>query len=768
MEEATPRELGIAKLNQGFAELFSRDRSNEYDRIGCLVMHWKELEPGEEGFRTEAVAVRDFFKRRLHYSATIYEIPSQNCQHAVRRKVHEFLEEFMGQNDLAIIHYGGHGDEDAKKGEDGRPQRRGVWARTSKKSDTEGVVDWSDIQPSLRDSKGHVLVLLDCCYAGQSARATETVIPSNVELQAACAMNVTTVGPGPWSFSMAWLRVAEEMLSQKGHITIAEMHHALSTRENRLQDGPQHWPLQRGKRTIRLEPLYSVHERKLNQDATAVMLQLKIMTRGPLDDSLLEDFHEWVKEYAPRRIVSMQATQLALDLKDFITQSRGRTQSRTTMKAMDPSSRAHIRSIWGAFTGNVIGALRTLALGVSVDGGNESITEEKRVEQFLNEFNDNVQAVQRVVERGVISLPALQKHDAILQSLRDPALQQLGIAETLRIRLLCEDSQHDDFCLKDKGVGLGTLQIPAVQSPLMEHYDSTFGEILVEYKRYDAGIEEAYRKDCESKVNRLAGVLQSALPATYHTPKCLGWLHEEKHSRFVLVFAKPDPERHGPITLREIIDYHNGSSEHRPSPGIKQPSLGERFLIARKLGEALLKWHTAGWVHQGIGSHNVVFLQNPDGSVEYSEPYLCGFEFSRRTSDLSRDKHLYHTDFQIYQHPERQGLIPATRHTKKHDIYSFGLLLVEIALWDSIPSLFQSSIDKRGLSAVQKLVIHHMHQRQRLGHAMGGPYEAATMVCLKGNFDTIVEENDIKLELAREFERKVLGELAADPTRARL
>lgn len=94
-------------------------------------------------------------------------------------------------------------------------------------------------------------------------------------------------------------------------------------------------------------------------------------------------------------------------------------------------------------------------------------------------------------------------------------------------------------------------------------------------------------------------------------------------------------------------------------------------------------------MHEGITSHNIVFLRNKNGSIEYIEPYLCGFDFSRRHGDLSRDKHLYHSDFQIHNHLERQGEIPEHQHSKKHDIYSFGLLLVEIAFWDSIMACFR-------------------------------------------------------------------------------
>lgn len=69
------------------------------------------------------------------------------------------------------------------------------------------------------------------------------------------------------------------------------------------------------------------------------------------------------------------------------------------------------------------------------------------------------------------------------------------------------------------------------------------------------------------------------------------------------------------------------------------------------------------------------------------------------------------------------------------------------------------------MAAVQKLVITHM--KAQIIHAVGERYEAATMLCLKGDFETDAGENDLRLEFAKEFEWKVLRELNADPSLVR-
>ena len=751
----------LAQVNQDWAEYFSRDRSTDYDSVGCLLFTWKEAD--HEGYKTEALALRDFFRTRLNYRATHYEIPSHQCQHAVRVKLLEFLGTLMStKKSLAIIFYGGHGDKDTTLDEDGRRPRRGVWARTGRRLSQDEVVNWSDIQTSLGEFTGDVFVLLDCCYAAQAGRTSQGIIPPNVELQAACAMGLTTPLPGRWSFSTKWLEVGNEMLDEKGYIVISETHHALGNRNNQLAETPQYSPLQRGKGTIRLDPLPSIQIANGKQSLGAAILELKVIARGPADDNLFEEIHEWVKTYAPRRVLSIEATQLALDLRDFIAPSGTGSRSSTVIKDLDEPSRRNIQNAWSTLTSWVSGAAKSMSSNLSIDWASGEVTDELKVDSFLKELDSNIQAVQRLIERGLTTLPALQEQEPLLQALRDPDLQKLGVTESLRIKFLSKFIQHEDYSLQESCSRSQGSREPVGHIPLIEANHPTYGQILVEYKRYDSSTGDRHREDCERRINRLAGILRSAHPSTFHTPNCLGWFHEPKLSRFALMFAKPQPDRHLPITLRQIIDSHHERADTKKLETLRRPSLAERFEIARKLCHAILKWHTTGWVHQGIGSFNVVFLHNQEGSVQYDEPYLCGFEFSRRHSDLSRDKNLYHSDFQTYLHPERQGELPEYRHTKKHDIYSFGLLLAEIAAWDTIPALFENSISRRGIKAVQKLVINYM--RGLLSHTMGEAYEAAVMLCLKGNFEAVVDDEDTKLELVGEFEKRVLGRLNADPT----
>lgn len=188
-----------------------------------------------------------------------------------------------------------------------------------------------------------------------------------------------------------------------------------------------------------------------------------------------------------------------------------------------------------------------------------------------------------------------------------------------------------------------------------------------------------------------------------------------------------------------------------------RPSLGQRFKLVPALGQLLLKWHSVGWVHESISSLNIIFFRNrDDNTVYYSRFDLHGWSFSRFTSqhstprqgedDLLRD---------MYQHPSRQGNTPPERHTKEHDIYSFGVLLFEIGCWDRMSGMFGELLRNRRVDLIRDEMLSRTHE---LAQQMGTAYSAATRFCLNNDFD-IQEDDKVQSKLARMFEHRVLGRL---------
>jgi hypothetical protein len=102
------------------------------------------------------------------------------------------------------------------------------------------------------------------------------------------------------------------------------------------------------------------------------------------------------------------------------------------------------------------------------------------------------------------------------------------------------------------------------------------------------------------------------------------------------------------------------------------------------------------------------------------------------------------------------------RHTANHDYYSFGLLLVEIGIWDHIPNLLKSHIQRKGPAGIQEKLIKHMEDK--LSHSMGEAYEQATMTCLEAKLASEVEGAGMMQNVVKRFEHRVLEALEANPT----
>jgi hypothetical protein len=163
-----------------------------------------------------------------------------------------------------------------------------------------------------------------------------------------------------------------------------------------------------------------------------------------------------------------------------------------------------------------------------------------------------------------------------------------------------------------------------------------------------------------------------------------------------------------------------------------------------------------GWVHQGIASYNIVFFYDDVGNVDYANPYLCGFEYARHEGAPSSARIVEQFELNVYRHPERQG-IPNASHHKEHDIYSYGVLLLEIGLWDLAEELFRSR--KKEITPRDMAKRLRNTARKELGFYAGTAYQNATTLCLDTSLGVDVADEKIDLFLAKSFEDDVLAEI---------
>ena len=213
------------------------------------------------------------------------------------------------------------------------------------------------------------------------------------------------------------------------------------------------------------------------------------------------------------------------------------------------------------------------------------------------------------------------------------------------------------------------------QDPLEVAYEEV--KVLVERPSSDTVISEVNLKDIAGFLSyRLSqkGVLTRAESSNRGLLRCLGYRMEPSPE---LVFALPQSTRQ-PQTLRNLI-----ASKHAHP-------LDFRFQLARKLSEAVLEVAAARLVHKSIRTETILIVE-PTGLAEgTANDHFRGFgDVFLTTWSLLRDVsgQTLHTGGSqwaenLYRHPKRQGLDVQERYNMGHDIYSLGVCLLEIGLWE--------------------------------------------------------------------------------------
>ncbi|OGE52665.1 hypothetical protein PENARI_c009G11256 [Penicillium arizonense] len=193
-----------------------------------------------------------------------------------------------------------------------------------------------------------------------------------------------------------------------------------------------------------------------------------------------------------------------------------------------------------------------------------------------------------------------------------------------------------------------------------------------------------------------------------------------------------------------------------------QFSLSKRYDVARSLARSVLYLHAVEWLHKGIRSSNVVFSTNqvlpknpkrpksPAFAVS-GLPYLVGFEYSRINSrDEGTEKTIDVSDHNLYRHPDTQSE-PTTdpslylgdkgRFTKNHDIFSLGVILVELGVLKPAQKIEQdlevSDKDYRNAEhgdRPQRFRLYLIDLVSEVENNMGPIYANVTSQCLAANF----------------------------------
>ncbi|KAL1595987.1 hypothetical protein SLS60_009678 [Paraconiothyrium brasiliense] len=222
-------------------------------------------------------------------------------------------------------------------------------------------------------------------------------------------------------------------------------------------------------------------------------------------------------------------------------------------------------------------------------------------------------------------------------------------------------------------------------------------------------------------------------------------------------------------------------------------SLSRKFRMARELAKSVSSVHMFNFVHKNIRPECILCFERPEASQ--SRAFLVGFDGFRSADggtnlvgDMDWDKN-------VYRHPLRQGNHPKEAYRMQHDIYSLGVCLLELGIWDSFVGYTSdearpqpcasrvyadftrwlrrkreleppgSSSRNNFLNAVALRLKDYLVElaRERLPHRMGDQYTQVVLTCLTcldGSVDTFkdtLEDRTVQdVPVAVEFLEKIL------------
>ncbi|KAN0105856.1 Prion-inhibition and propagation domain containing protein [Hyaloscypha variabilis] len=210
----------------------------------------------------------------------------------------------------------------------------------------------------------------------------------------------------------------------------------------------------------------------------------------------------------------------------------------------------------------------------------------------------------------------------------------------------------------------------------------------------------------EDRVRKLAKLLsQPDKPKEFRAPRCLGYLcdaDEADEPRYGFVYEVPSAQEGKSSSEQQM---RNLREMFVTTPC---PSLTQRMRLAVMIAESLFYLHAVSWLHKGLRSKSIVFFIDADQQqTDLSSPMVSGFDFSR--PDLPGEitvRHPSNIYDDLYRHPERlkDASTSTPRSKKSHDVYSLGIILLEIAFWKPIEEVMEIPMaQKSARSSIYKI-----------------------------------------------------------------
>ena len=258
--------------------------------------------------------------------------------------------------------------------------------------------------------------------------------------------------------------------------------------------------------------------------------------------------------------------------------------------------------------------------------------------------------------------------------------------------------------------------------------------------------------------------MNSNNPHQFCVPHGLGYFYDEKRRRFGLVFEKPPRAKHqAPVTLYDLFNRTGGKND-------TMPSLTDRIAVMRTLSEAVERLHSVNWLHKDLRSANILFFKDAQsGKTDLESLLISGFHYFRPTArDHMTERPSDDLKADLYRHPFAQRQSNRSGFKKSHDIYSLGVLLLEIASWKPLDRLLNINLRKiRPETAlrIRETLLGNPQWLRKVKFLSGNTVEHVIRICIEGPVafdiggDSNKSNDGTEAALQRAFSKEVVARL---------
>ncbi|KAL9594733.1 MAG: hypothetical protein Q9219_006872 [cf. Caloplaca sp. 3 TL-2023] len=272
--------------------------------------------------------------------------------------------------------------------------------------------------------------------------------------------------------------------------------------------------------------------------------------------------------------------------------------------------------------------------------------------------------------------------------------------------------------------------------------------VLLEYLPVMDAISTGQHQPSLKRYGHLMQIEPTALPGfgpTYlGSLKLRGWVEDSRRGRTALVYEIPLPDV-GHFTdcsrklkVSTLLSFlHHGAD----TDSANMPSLEDRFRLAFNLASSLLHLHAKRLFHRNINSRNVVFFINDDAEwFSFTKPWKKGVIRRPYLTSFDQCSEDVYGEIEepfisnIYRHPNyKRG--QRSEYKAIYDIYSLGLILLEIGLWMPISKLWKTRYTRSQFKNRLQTIY-----TKKLAGKCGTKYMNVVEFCLQGEeYDCAIE-----------------------------